>query len=177
MGKNKNDAIPFVALPVGKYVYNYEIGNSFFEEIEYSEIKKGSLIVTLTLNKQSMMLVLHFSLRGTVNVPCDRCNEDFDLELESNHELGIKIGEDGVLDDDVVTISINETELHVAEYIYEYILLSLPIKRVHPNNKKGYPTCNKAAMKIYNKYVKTEEEEIKSIDPRWSELTRLKFNN
>lgn len=175
MGKNKNYAIPFVGLSTGKHLYKYEIGDSFFEEIDYSEIKKGSLKLDLTLNKQSVMLVLDFSIEGTVNIPCDRCNEYFDLEIKSENELGIKTGGDDISGDDIVSIPTTESEINIAEYIYEYIMLSLPIKRVHPDNKKGESTCNKEAMRIYNKYVKKEEEQ-KPIDPRWEKLAGLKLN-
>ena len=173
MRKNKNYLIPFVGLPVGKHLYEYQIEDSFFEEIPYSEIKKGALKLTLTLNKQSVMLVLHFSMSGTVNLLCDRCNEYFDLEIQSDNELGIKTSGDEIVADDVISISAAETEINIATYIYEYIVLSVPIKRVHPDNKNGASTCNKEAMEAYDKYVRKE----KIIDPRWEKLTYLKFNN
>lgn len=174
MGKSKDYIIPFVGLPIGKHLYKYKIKDSFFEEIDYSEIKKSSLDIALILNKQSVVLLLNFSISGTVNVPCDRCNDYFDLEINGNHELIIKIGEEEISDNGI-SISATEGEINIAEYIYEYIILSLPIKRVHPNNKKGKSTCNKEAIKQYNKYV-IKEEKTKTMDPRWEKLIDLKLN-
>ena len=176
MEKNTDYVLPFVGLSAGKHLYEYKIGDSFFEAIAYSEIKKGTLDAALTLNKQFGMLVLDFSINGTVNVPCDRCNEPFDLEVESNNRLVVNIGGEEMAGEDTISIPATVSEINLAEYIYEYLILSLPIQRVHPDNKQGKMTCDKEAMKIYNKYIK-KEEKTKTIDPRWEKLKGLDLNN
>lgn len=171
MGKNRNFIIPFVGLSAGKHLYSYKIEDSFFEQIDHSEIKKATLLLELTLNKQSEMLVLDFAISGTVNVSCDRCNEPFDLEVSGNNQLVVKTGGAVSSDEDVLCIAGTESEIDISGYAYEYIVLSLPIKRVHPDNEKGESTCDKEAMKVYNKYVQQEKE--KTADPRWEKLKGL----
>lgn len=171
MGKNKSYIIPFAGLPTGRHLYDFIIGDAFFEKIDNSEIKKADLRLDLTLNKRSEMIVLDFYVHGTVKTLCDRCNESFDLEVSGNNQLVVKIGGEVSSNEDILSISSAETEIDISEYVYEYIILSLPIKRVHPDNKKGEITCDKEAMKVYNKYV--QQEQIKTTDPRWEKLKGL----
>jgi DUF177 domain-containing protein len=77
-------------------------------------------------------------------------------------------------DDDIITIAANEHELDLSQYIYEYITLSLPIKRVHPEDEKGNSTCNKEVLKKLEKFL--IEEENKNTDPRWNGLKNIKLN-
>ncbi len=43
--------IPFVGLKIGKHLFDFEVGNSFFESMEYSIIEQGNVKVTLELDK------------------------------------------------------------------------------------------------------------------------------
>ena len=178
MRKDKTYIIPFVGLSIGKHLYQYEIGDTFFEQIEYSEVKKGKIKVDLTLNKQSTMLLLDFSIKGEINIPCDRCNEDFNLPVKSKHQLVVKTGGEQVAntEDDMIFVSSTDSEIDISHCLYEYIILSLPIKRVHPDDAEGESTCDKEVMKKLRKYSIKEEKKNSSIDPRWEKLANLKLN-
>ena len=173
MGKIENYIIPFVGLSIGEHVFKFEIKDSFFENIEYSEIKKGNLIVDLLFKKQSSMLILEFHILGTVKVMCDRCTDIFDLPIESNERLIIKIGGDDIGDnDDVISIPTSEYEINLAQYIYEFIALALPSRRVHPVNSKGENGCDMEVIKKLEK-IAVHNQEI--TDPRWEILKNLKL--
>ena len=108
-----------------------------------------------------------------VNLPCDRCNELFDYELMTDFEIIVKFEEveNGVVDEaDVVYISRNETSINVADLIYDYILINIPIQVFHPNDKDGNSTCNPEILEKLKTLPRVEEE----IDPRWSSLNKLK---
>lgn len=163
--------IQFSGLKPGIHDYSFEIDGKFFENIEYSEIKEGNINVALELEKHSNMLVLNFVLKGEVEVPCDRCGEDFLLPLSDKQRLIVKFGDQlSEESEDVITIPRNESEINVAHYIYEYIILALPQKRVHPEGK-----CDKEVLK---KLRKLEEEinENKTTDSRWDELKNITLN-
>jgi uncharacterized metal-binding protein YceD (DUF177 family) len=175
MGNSKEFIIPFVGLPLGKHSYHYDIDDSFFEKVNYSELQKGSVKVDLLLTKQSAMMILDFTISGNIHVPCDRCNEEFDLPIKGNYQLIIKIGGNSSNDDDdIMYISNNESEINITQHVYEYIVLSVPIKKVHPDNAKGKSTCNKKVIKNLEKY--SVKNDSKSVDPRWEKLINLKLN-
>jgi uncharacterized metal-binding protein YceD (DUF177 family) len=171
--------IQFAGLGLGKHDYEFEVKDEFFDDLDYSEIKQGSVAVKLELLKQSQMMVLEFNIGGTVKAECDLCTGEFDLGIDGQYRLIVKVGghETGDEDDDIITIAANEHELDISQYIYEYIILSLPIKRVHPADDKGNSTCDKEVLKkLENFLVEEEKEEEEKTDPRWNGLKNIKLN-
>jgi uncharacterized protein len=126
------------------------------------------------------MMVLHFDISGTVKADCDRCTEEFDLPIEGKYKLIVKVGGHltGDEDDDIITVPANEHELDLSQHIYEYIALSLPIKRVHPDNEQGESTCNEEILEKLSLFLTEEEkeEENEPTDPRWDNLKNINLN-
>ena len=178
MQTRKEYIIQFVGLSVGEHLYEFNITDSFFENLDYSEIKQGNITVLLKLLKQSTMMVLNFEISGTVKMNCDRCAAEFDLPINGNYKLIVKIGGNDSTgeDDDIITIAANEHELDLSQYIFEYITLSLPIKRVHPDNKKGKSNCDKEMLKKLDQFIIEEEKDEEKTDPRWNGLKNIKLN-
>lgn len=179
----KEYEIPFWGLKDGEHVYDFEVSEAFFSSFEYSELDAGNVKVDLMLEKRPRMLVLHYDISGTVEVMCDRCTDLFDLEIEGHHRLIIKFG-DGSYEEteEIIVVPENEHTLNVAEHILEFIQLSLPSRRVHPEGE-----CNEEMLASLNDYLLTsepvdpeeqeEEEQEEEIDPRWSALKGLKDQN
>ena len=77
-------------------------------------------------------------------------------------------------DPDIITLPADEQELDLKQHIYEYILLSIPIKRVHPDDEFGNSTCDPFMLKKLEEFIIDQENEI---DPRWDELKKLMNDN
>lgn len=164
-------SIQFSGLKPGRHEFDYEIDRKFFESIEYSEIADGKIHVDLALEKHSNMLVLNFVLKGDVKVPCDRCGEDFLLPVNDRQRLIVKFGEQNAEEtEEVIVLSRNESEINVAHTIYEYIILALPIKRVHPEGQ-----CDEETLKRLEN-LEAQEEKDKTTDPRWDGLKNITLN-
>ncbi len=177
MQVRKEYIIQFAGLNLGSHEYEFKITDSFFENFNFSEIKHANICVKLKLVKQSQLMVLHFEVSGTVKSICDLCANEFDFPIHGLQKLIVKIGgnDTGDKDDDIITIGVNDHELDLSTHIYEYIVLSLPIKRVHPVDKKGNGTCDKEMLnKLDNFLIKGSNEEI--IDPRWDNLKKINLN-
>ncbi len=173
MERRRNFDIHFLGLKNAVHHFEYEIGDSFFKLYEKSLISKDNLLVKLYLDKKDSFFILNFQVDGIVILPCDRCSELFDYELISDFEIIVKFEEieDGIVDEaDVVYISRNETSINIADLIYDYILINIPMQVFHPNDVNGNSTCNPEILEKL-KVVHKEEEEI---DPRWSSLNKLK---
>lgn len=162
--------ISFAGLKLGNHQFDFEIDNRFFEEFEYSEYKSGSLKVLVEMEKQHRMLVLDFSISGFVEVVCDRCLDTFPLEIAGKYQLYVKFGSTGHEEsEDVIVIPESETRFDVGHYIYEYIILSVPIRHVHPEIKDGTSGCDPVVLR------KMEEIKVSDkADPRWDALKKLK---
>lgn len=174
MRAEKEFKIPFAGLSLSKHTYNLKVNDKFFDLFEFSEIKKGDLNVEVVLNKQTSMLIFDFIISGKVEVMCDRCTEDFMLPIHSENHLIVKLGNENFEENDqIVSIPGTDHEIDLSHFIYEYIILSIPARRVHPD-VKGKPGCDEEVIKKLEKIsVKEEQQEA---DPRWDALKKLKKN-
>jgi uncharacterized metal-binding protein YceD (DUF177 family) len=170
--RNNNDFdIPFKGLALGTRQYSFKIGNKFFNTIEYSEIKKGDVTADVELIKESTMLIFNFSLKGSVELNCDRCLENYHQPIKGNFKLIVKFGEQPEeLSDEIITISNDDTDFDLTHYLYEYIVLLLPLKHVHPDDENGNPACS---VDMLNQIAEYSE---KKSDPRWAALKNIKLD-
>ncbi len=163
--------IPIKELRQEVYCFDFKVNNKFFKQFKNSEIKKGNADVNITATKNSQNIVLEFNINGSVNVMCDRCLDYFDLPIECNERLYFVFGnENNTQAYNFITLKADENEINVAQYLYEFITLSLPIKKIHPNDETGKSTCNK---KMLNKLMSFTKKEVKKTDPRWDKLKNL----
>jgi uncharacterized metal-binding protein YceD (DUF177 family) len=174
---NHQFIIPFKGLKVGRHDFSFEINDKFFDDFIDSEIKKGKVSVDVCLDKKTTMLELDFNIKGEVWVICDRCLDDFLLPIEYESKLYVKFGEaTEEQTDEILILSHNEYEIDIAQFIYEFIHLSLPYKKLHPTDNKGKSLCNKEMLNKLNEYI-IHKNEINDIDPRWDDLKNLYLNN
>ncbi len=157
-------------MSLGKHHFDFEIGEAFFADLSYAEVTQGKVKVGLEIDKQENMLHFHFDIDGTLEVPCDRCADAFDIGIEGTNELFIKYGEEYLEEsEDVLVITKDQHLFDIRHLLYEYIVLLLPYKRVHPDDEHGSPTCNPQVLELLKAHQAPEE-----IDPRWEALKKLK---
>ncbi len=173
MEKKNEFLIPVSGLALGSHSYQFEINDDFFAEREYSEIQQGKVSVSLDIDRQETLMVLHFGIDGTVRVPCDRCADEFDLPIRDEREFFLKLGtENAEESDDVEVISADQADYDVSSLVYEFIILAIPMHRVHPEGQ-----CNPEVMAMLNREEATEDEETDTIDPRWAALKDIDLND
>jgi uncharacterized metal-binding protein YceD (DUF177 family) len=165
--------IAFSGLNSGTHVFDFKIGDKFFEQVEDKEISGGRLTVIVTMAKEERMMDLHFEISGAVKVSCDRCNELIDVEVNGTERLIIKLGDHYYEEsEDVQVIPDTAHQFDLSPFIYEYVHLLLPIRRVHPEDDQGNSQC---APEILKKLKELSERNIQ--DPRWDVLSQLKKKN
>jgi uncharacterized metal-binding protein YceD (DUF177 family) len=176
MNKTKEYLIPFIGLKTGKHHFEYQISNSFFEIFDYQEFNNSNIKVNVVLEKKSTIMELSFKHKGTVNVPCDMTNEEFDLPIKGKMKLIVRFGD--VFNNDneeLLIIPHGEFQIDISQYIYEMIVLSVPLRRIHPGIKDG-SLNTEALAKLKELTVEKLKKEIKkeeNIDPRWDKLKQL----
>ena len=139
MVSEKDFLIQFTGLKLGEHQFEYHIENDFFDIFDYSEFNSANIQVSISMLKKTTMLELQLSHKGTINVPCDVTNEDFDLPIEGNLNLLVKFGDEFNNDsDELLILPYGEFQLNVIQYIYEMIALSVPYKRIHPDIAADY---------------------------------------
>ena len=165
--------VQFRGLAEGKHHFEYNINDTFFEAFAESEIKKGKLFVEVDLLKRSTGMEVDFKISGFVVIQCDRCLDEFDKEIEYTSKLFFEYGDETEeVSDELIVLSYGENYLNLDKYIYEFINLSLPIQKVHPDDENGNSTCNAEMLEKLDKYIiNNKKDEID--DPRWDKLRDL----
>ena len=163
--------IPFVGLKEGKHNFKYTIDKKFFEHFEFTEFINPSLKSDLVLNKKLTFLEINFKVDGKVTIPCDVSTELFEHKIKSENNLIVKFGSSDYESDDILVISEGSYQINVAQHIYETIVLSLPLKKIHPGIKNG--TLKSDILEKLKALEPKKNNSDGSIDPRWNKLKDL----
>lgn len=136
MERPANFAIAFKGLKNGVHDFVFDLDGALFAAYEQTEIRDGAGKVYVRLNRSERQLVLDVRIDARVVVPCDRCLEDCTLPVAYEGQLVVKFSEEGgEYDGEVLWLYPGDTEVDLAQYVYESIVLSLPYRRVHPDGE------------------------------------------
>jgi uncharacterized protein len=175
VGKISKYDIVYKGLKEGKHKFEYQIDDTFFELFEGSLAQKGNISAEVILDKKSTLLILQFNIEGTIELMCDRCAENYNQPIRQIHKLFVKFGEEKNDDgEDIIWISPEENSLNIAQLLYEFIVLSIPVKHAHPD-RDGKSTCNAEMIEQLKKYSSAEKET--EPDHRWDILKDFGNNN
>lgn len=176
MAKLSAYTIAFKGLKPGKHEFEYTIDSAFFELFEESFVKEGKVGATVLLVKEASVFTLHFRFRGFVLLLCDRCLEMYEQPVNYETQAFIKFDDEKQEEeDDIIWLSHDEHQINVARLLYEYIILSLPLKHVHPDSANGVSLCNPEMLKKLEE-LKPDSGSTHE-DDRWSDLRKLMNNN
>ncbi|MBC7553978.1 MAG: DUF177 domain-containing protein [Taibaiella sp.] len=177
MKHNREFEIAWQGLKPGIHTYTYDIDSRFMKDREVDESFTGwKASVTLKFDKHENFFMLHFDVDGKVTVPCDRCGDDFDLRLWDEFNLVIKLtGEESEAvseddDEDVIFIPRSETVIDISSWIYEFLMLSVPLQHIHPESEGGQG-CNPEALDLLDK-LSEQNDQVQN--PLWKGLDKFK---
>lgn len=171
-------AVNIVGLTNTVHHFDFNVGNDFFSQYGTGLISVGSLKAGVTLDKRETFIEAAFHISGTVQLTCDRSLDLFDYPIEVDKKLVFKFGNaDEELSDEIVMIHRDRESLELGQYIYEFIALEVPMKKLHPRYQQEEEADENSEGKII--YTsKSSEEDGRSggddIDPRWEILKKLK---
>lgn len=141
--------IPVKGLPAGESNFRFEIGEAFFQAFGNSQIKDADCSVKVSVIRHQTFLDAVCSIAGFVVVECDRCLEDLSLKVDIEPHLTVGFGNvevdeaDGSDDADVIVIDRTDTVVSLDQFVYDYVCLSLPLVKVHPQGK-----CNTEMLRF-----------------------------
>jgi len=177
MGEKNLYILKFNGLTDGLHEFNYHVSQDLFHKFDDNFVQKADLDIKIQFVKRKDMLVLNFDINGNIELVCDICLDNFRYKIEYKPELFVEFGDfnsDLSNADKSITITQNEIELVLDQHIYDYIMICIPNKKVHPKDEKGNSTCNTEMLKKIEEYTTVEEEEEeKEVDERWNKLKNL----
>lgn len=162
--------LPLRGLKDGDHQFDYSIDGSFFNAFEQDEILDGKAKVDISMRKRTNTFELAFKIAGDLKVNCDRCLDEVGISISTNVRLVLKGGDrHEEISEEIITITEDEMEFDLAPYIFDYIRVALPIKKVHEDGM-----CNEDMLDRLDDYTPKDEE---TTDPRWDELKNLLDKN
>ncbi|TDH27510.1 DUF177 domain-containing protein [Segetibacter sp. 3557_3] len=177
MAQRREYEIAFVGLKPGEHEFTYEITDKFFEPFQQQDFTDCQATVKLKLDKKVGFLMLKFDVDGKARVSCDRCGNPLQLQLWDEFNILVKMVDDPEAmniqeeDPDVHYISRTESHLHLEEWIYEFINLSIPMQKMCKEEEIGGPQCNKEVLEKLQKMRDDAKSDTQSI---WKGLEQFK---
>ena len=177
MSHNREFEIAFVGLKPGLHAFEYRVEDKFFTIYGHQDFNNCHANIKLSLDKKNGFMQLKFDIDGTVDIQCDRCGNPLTKILWDEFNMVVKIVEDPEVmnaqedDPDVFYISKGESHLLIADWIYEFINLCLPIQNMCNPDEYGGDQCNQAVLE---QLKKMEEQINNGNNPLWKGLDQIK---
>ncbi|HMS64168.1 MAG TPA: DUF177 domain-containing protein [Ignavibacteria bacterium] len=160
-------------LAEGEHDYQFKFNKKEFKDLEIDDLEiEDDLLLNVKLLKYGNQFDLKCQLKGNLRLLCDRCLEDYIYDFENSFEVIYKFDftikkEESVTDsDDIKLIPPKTGFIDIKEDVRDFILLSVPMKRVPEENNDICTYCNKSISGILN--ISSAEE----INPVWEKLVK-----
>ncbi|MEK6780427.1 MAG: DUF177 domain-containing protein [Bacteroidota bacterium] len=167
-------SVNIIGLSYKAHPFEFELDGAFFEKYGKDLVSDGHFSANVVLDKHETFIEAKFKIKGEAKLICDRSLEPFDFPIDLDKQIMFKYGaEEMEVSDEIIIISRDRVSLELGQYIYEFILLSIPIKKLHPKFQNGEEDEDQGEGRIiYSSETKISKEE--GIDPRWEKLKKLK---
>jgi uncharacterized metal-binding protein YceD (DUF177 family) len=185
-----------------QYLHEFDGDDNFFIALEQDLIEKGHFKATVTLDKSEVMIQLLYHIVGSVELTCDRSLDTFDFPIDITQRLILKFSDHTEeITDELILIDRNTQYINVAQDIYEFIGLQIPMKKLHPRfvieeqsfneveddedfeedeefiwEDEGEIVYSTATDEGEEEDEEKVEEKESEIDPRWAILKKLNNN-
>lgn len=107
--------------------FEWKAGREFFESFGNQDILDAEVEVSAEVRSRGLTASVSCEIGGSVTVACDRCLEDLVLPVQTSFD------EDYTPEGD---------ELDLQQDVYDYVCISLPLQKVHPEGE-----CNSETTK------------------------------
>lgn len=164
--------INILGLSLTIHHFHYEFGDEFFRKYDKGLVSEGKFTVDVALDKRETFLETEFKIKGSVKLVCDRSLDEFDYPVDLKRKIIFKYGDqDAEVSEDVMMIHHGTESLEIGQFIYEFIALAIPMKKLHPR----FNDESEGDSLIYTS-ESAEEKKSDEIDPRWEMLKKLNKN-
>ncbi len=168
--------IRYSGLPEGVHTFDYNVGHDFFAEYHSeTDIQASDLNIHIEADRNQAALLLKIKIKGNLTFECDRCLDPCIISIESLNSL-IFTSENEQYgpanEDTIIRISEETASIVLDSYLYDFIMLSIPLRRVHDELDDETSNCNQDMLqriKQMNNHT--------SADPRWEKLKEINLDN
>ncbi|OJV36271.1 MAG: hypothetical protein BGO29_03705 [Bacteroidales bacterium 36-12] len=172
-------------------VFEFDLNDEYFAKIDSPEVKKGQIKAEVFVQKRITTYELNIKLDGFIIIPCNRCLDEMEQPIRYDDKIEVKFGKNFSEENEIVIVPEADGSINIAWFLYEFIVLNIPIKHVHLPGE-----CNKGMVDKLKRHItrqKDDEEDNdlfdietddddsidtdEPIDPRWGSLQNINFDN
>lgn len=161
------------ALSESKHPIAFDLDDDYFEALESPVISGGSVKMQGMVERVGSVFTIEMDFTGEVRSTCDRCLAPLQLPINTNARLIVKFGETYREEsEEIIVVSEREGVVDLSWQMYEFIVLSLPMQRMHPEGE-----CDPEMISVMNRYSSASRADSPAnadTDPRWAALASLK---
>lgn len=166
-------SINIIGLEIKVHHYSFELGDEFLQHYGQGYLPGGHFSVKVVLDKRETFIEADFKIEGTAKLTCDRSLDLFEFPIELEKRILFKFGEeDKELTDEIILISRDRVSLDLGQFIYEFIGLSIPMKKLHPRFKDEDES--EEGKVVYSSAPDDRVEGEDEVNPIWEKLKKLK---
>src|ERR1035437_2752640 len=129
-------------------MFEYDLDDAYFKKIDSPEVQKGNIKAKVSVHKKLTTYELQFLLEGSIIIPCDRCLDDMEQPIHYKEKLQVKFGSSFSEEDEIVIVPESDGGINIAWFLYEFIVLNIPMKHVHAPGE-----CNKTMTVKLKKHI------------------------
>jgi len=169
-------SVNIIGLSNRVHTFNYQFSDEFFARYGTNLVSGGKFNAELVLDKHETFIEAEFKINGQAGLICDRSLDPFDFPVTIDKKVVFKYGEEEKeLSDEILLITRDTTSIDLGQLMYEYIVLEVPMRKLHPRFRdEEAEDENEEGKVIYSSSTDENDSEEEQIDPRWEQLKKLK---
>ena len=146
-----------ISLPTlgdGHHEYEMKVDGGFFAARGNDDVKDADVTAYVDIDVRHGAYNIGITCQGWIAVPCDRCLDPMRLDVDDDYDVTVRYGEEYDEKDELIVIPEVEKEFDLAPLIADTVLLSIPLRHVHPEGE-----CNSEMEEIMNRHSSDAPEE------------------
>lgn len=155
---------------LGEGVHNFNASGKI-EEYELGKPFYGNYVLNVELTKSKNQFILNIDFNAPAEFECDRCGSFIKTNISTKFSMVFILSNEPKESEDpnVVYISFDADKINFTKDIYDFVNLSVPMKRLCKEDCKGLCAGCGSDLNIENCKCSAE-----SVDDRWKPLLELK---
>ncbi|MBK9984564.1 MAG: DUF177 domain-containing protein [Saprospiraceae bacterium] len=167
--------IPVATLKADQAMLEWSLGPEFLVLFnDQPDVEKGNFTVTMNLHRSAGITTLYFLINGIVDTPCDRCSAPIQMPVSGEYDIIVKFGDPKETTDEVIFVHPEVSELNIGSHIYDFILLSIPIRRrIEDCDSLPDPPCDMVVLSYLSKNEENNNPDDGDEDSPWDDLKKV----
>jgi uncharacterized metal-binding protein YceD (DUF177 family) len=169
--------IPVSALRADETAYSWTLEPEFFTTLDEDHpAPDGRFRARLVVHRTAGVATMDFLIEGEYNTACDRCTAPISMPVAGEYQVIVKTGNPDESTDEVIFLEPEETAFSVAQLVYDFALLSIPIMHRLDGCETMDPSPCDASVLVHLKKFEDESRSPEKGGFSWDDLKNA-FDN